>query len=59
MFARRRERHWYKADVTERPPQVDFDSWSVTPAAPGLPHLDPSWSDFWRDGDARSVSTRP
>jgi SnoaL-like domain len=59
MFARRRERHWYKADVTERPPQVAFDSWSETPAAPGLPHVDRSWGDFWRDGDPRTVSTRP
>ena len=27
LFSRRRERHWYAVDVTERPQAVDFESW--------------------------------
>ena len=35
LFSRRRERHWYAADLLERPQQVDFDSWHTSHEAPG------------------------
>jgi hypothetical protein len=47
LFARRREQHWYAADVTERPQAVDFDSWGSSGHAPPLPGIDPSWVEFW------------
>ena len=50
LFSRRREWHWYAADVTERPQEVDFDSWGSSGRRPALPALDPSWSRFWREG---------
>ena len=59
FFARRRERHWYKADVTERPPEVDFDSWHPEAAPPDLPKLAPSWESFWRDRNVGRVTSRP
>jgi SnoaL-like domain len=45
LFARRREKHWYAADVTERPQSVDFDGWNVGP--PSLPGYFPTWRSFW------------
>ena len=59
LFARRRERHWYKTDVTEHPQQVAFDSWGETPAEPDLPHADSSWDEFWRAADPYRVSRHP
>jgi hypothetical protein len=55
FFARRREQHWYAADVTERPQAVDFDSWGSSGRRPPLPGLDPSWTRFWRDGVAHTA----
>jgi hypothetical protein len=50
LFSRRRERHWYAADVTERPQAVDFDSWgdSGGPALPGVRRR----TTFWDGHDA-------
>jgi len=45
-FARRREEHWYAADVNEHPQAVGFDSWH-SDAAPRLPGRFPTWSSFW------------
>jgi hypothetical protein len=45
-FERRRERHWYAADVTERPQAVAFDSWH-NGAPPALPEAFPTWGHFW------------
>jgi len=59
LFARRSERHWYAADVTERPQRVGFDSWHTSAAAPALPGLEPSWAAFWRDRDPRSATACP
>ena len=59
LFSRRRERHWYAADVTERPQAVAFDSWGTTPGGPGLPQLAPTWTAFWEDHDASDVTSQP
>ena len=45
-FSRRREQHWYAADVTERPQAVDFRGWEMS-GAPALPEAFPSWKPFW------------
>jgi hypothetical protein len=47
LFSRRRERHWYAADIIEHPQAVGFDSWG-SGAAPGLPDAFPTWSPFWQ-----------
>lgn len=59
FFRRRREHHWYKADVAERPPAVDFDSWGTNARPPALPQLEESWSAFWRDRDPTNLTGRP
>jgi hypothetical protein len=46
LFARRRERHWYAVDVTERPQAAAFDSWHNGPE-PALPNAFPTWNRFW------------
>lgn len=50
FFSRRREQHWYAADLNEHPQAVDFDSWGSSGHRPPLPALDPTWARFWRDG---------
>lgn len=45
LFRRRREQHWYAADVNEHPQAVGFDSWHHAPAP--LPDAFPTWSSFW------------
>jgi hypothetical protein len=47
LFRRRREKHWYAADVLERPQAVGFDSWG-SGAPPALPQDFPTWDPFWR-----------
>jgi len=48
LFERRRERHWYAADVNERPQSVGFDSWHDGGDPPGLPDGFPTWDSFWQ-----------
>lgn len=47
LFVRRRERHWYAADVNEHPQAVGFDSWPQHAGPPELPTAFPAWSSFW------------
>ncbi|MGZ8749023.1 MAG: nuclear transport factor 2 family protein [Mycobacterium sp.] len=54
-FARRKENHWYAADLIERPQQVDFDSWHPTPARPNLPRS-ASWQAFWDGVDTSPIT---
>jgi hypothetical protein len=49
FFSRRRERHWYAADVTRTPQSAGFAGWTGS-AAPALPGEFASWARFW-DGD--------
>jgi hypothetical protein len=46
LFERRREQHWYAADLTEHPQSVGFDSWGTGPP-PRLPGADATWPGFW------------
>jgi hypothetical protein len=48
LFGRRRERHWYAADITEHPQAVGFDSWQRG-LPPSLPDAFPTWVPFWSD----------
>lgn len=45
-FARRRERHWYVADVLERP-SAPFHNWPNRDLPPSLPGEFPTWAQFW------------
>jgi hypothetical protein len=56
-FARRREHHWYAADVLERPQAVAFDSWHTSGGSPALPHAFPTWEAFWADEASRTEVT--
>ena len=59
LFARRREHHWYAADVTDRPQSVAFDGWDIPSGPPDLPGGDATWSTFWADGEASEITDRP
>jgi hypothetical protein len=48
LFERRKERHWYAADIAEHPQSVGFDSWHG--GVPALPSAFETWDDFWRAG---------
>jgi hypothetical protein len=51
LFRRRKEKHWYSADINEHPQAVDFDSWNASGGPPpALPGDFPTWHAFWGDG---------
>ena len=55
-FSRRRERHWYAADVTQRPQAVGFAGWDGS-GEPALPGEFPSWPRFWAgDGNVAALT---
>lgn len=51
LFARRKERLWYTADVTERPQTVGFHGWPEGSGPADLPHAFESWASFWETGE--------
>jgi hypothetical protein len=46
LFRRRKERHWYAADINEHPQAVGFDSWQAG-GPPTLPEAFLTWEMFW------------
>lgn len=59
LFVRRRERHWYAADWTERP-AAPFTGWAAHPSPPTLPADFTSWASFWADDEAAGrLTTHP
>ena len=48
FFSRRKERHWYAADVTRTPQSAGFAGWTGS-AQPALPGEFGSWAKFWGD----------
>lgn len=56
-FSRRKERHWYAADVSQRPQAVGFEGWPVA-GRPNLPKSQ-AWNDFWAPVDVTSVTSYP
>ncbi|WP_155948667.1 nuclear transport factor 2 family protein [Mycobacterium sp. URHB0044] len=59
LFSRRRERHWYAADVTDQPQSVAFDGWDIPSGPPNLPGSNPTWSSFWTGHDASGITDAP
>jgi 3-phenylpropionate/cinnamic acid dioxygenase small subunit len=58
LFSRRRELHWYSADV-DRPPQQDgFDGWTAA-GDPPLPGAFPTWREFWAGTDTSDLTENP
>ena len=58
FFERRKERHWYAADLLERPQAVDFASWGRSPT-PALPKAFPTWEAFWAGVDTAPITSHP
>ncbi|MEU7550899.1 nuclear transport factor 2 family protein [Streptomyces sp. NPDC044571] len=58
FLSRRRERHWYAADVADRPQAVDFADWAPA-GRPALPEAFPTWGAFWGDGAASPAAVDP
>ena len=54
FFSRRRERHWYAADVIQTPQSAGFAGWDGS-SEPALPGEFGSWARFW-DGDDRAAA---
>jgi SnoaL-like domain len=54
FLSRRRERHWYAADVTRTPQSRGFAGWAGS-AEPALPAEFASWARFW-DGDRNAAT---
>jgi hypothetical protein len=58
-FVRRQEKHWYAADVLERPSGPDWTSWQGHEAAVArLPSDFPAWAEYWREAGEESVRKR-
>ena len=55
FFARRRERHWYAADVVERP-RAPFHDWPGHEVVPTLPEAFSTWAQFWERLGAAHVA---
>lgn len=59
FFSRRRERHWYAADMTRTPQAQGFAGWAGS-AKPALPAEFPSWASFWdKDTSAATLTAAP
>jgi hypothetical protein len=54
FFSRRRERHWYAADVTQPPQAQGFQGWDGS-SKPSLPGEFATWQSFW-DGDQATAT---
>jgi 3-phenylpropionate/cinnamic acid dioxygenase small subunit len=59
LFARRREHHWYAADVADRPQSVAFDGWDIPSGPPDLPGGAETWSTFWADHETSAITGKP
>lgn len=55
FFTRRRERHWYSVDATERP-GVPFQRWPGHEQEPTLPGAFPTWIPFWNAVNADDIA---
>ena len=56
FFSRRRERHWYAADVTRTPQSAGFAGWAGS-SKPKLPAEFASWAPFWDADDNATLAT--
>ena len=58
LFARRKELHWYAADLVEHPHEVGMNGWSPPAGPANLPGA-PTWSSFWAGVDAADLTALP
>jgi 3-phenylpropionate/cinnamic acid dioxygenase small subunit len=54
-FARRKDKHWYEADLVARPQDVAFSGWPDAPSRPRVPDS-ASWTSFWDGVDTSMVT---
>jgi SnoaL-like domain len=57
-FSRRREQHWYAADLREHPQDVAFEGWRPTAGRPTLPRS-AAWGRFWAGVDTATLTSHP
>lgn len=57
-FARRKDKHWYEADLVARPQDVAFSGWPEAPSRPRVPDS-ASWTAFWDGVDTTAITTMP
>lgn len=55
-FRQRKDKHWYEADLVERPQHVAFNGWPDAPSRPRLPEPSRNWTTFWDGVDASAVT---
>lgn len=59
FFVRRKERHWYAADLLERPSGPGWNLWpGQEDNAGNLPAEFPAWGKFWRSAGEAAVAQR-
>jgi hypothetical protein len=58
FFVRRREKHWYSADMLARP-STPFHRWPDNGATTRLPGDFPNWDQFWRGEDVSGLTGEP
>jgi len=54
LFSRRREKHWYAADINDHPQSVGFDGWHGD--VPPLPDAFETWGPFWAVGHGATAT---
>jgi hypothetical protein len=59
LFSRRREKHWYAADLLDRPQSVGFNDWNPPAGTAQLPHEASSWGSFWAGVDHTHLTNQP
>lgn len=58
FFARRTDKHWYEADLVERPQDVAFSGWPGIPSRPRVPDS-ASWANFWDGVETAAITRHP
>lgn len=58
-FVRRADKHFYEADLVERPQDVAFRGWPGAPPRPHLPEPTPYWHAFWQGVDTSALTSAP
>jgi len=59
FFVRRKEKHWYAADIAEHPRGPSWDGWLNPQERPAhLPGDFPTWAGFWREAGEAETARR-
>lgn len=59
FFARRKEMHWYAADLEDHPQAVGMNGWSPPAGPANLPDDVATWSAFWAGMDTTHLTSLP